>query len=1142
MLNPESYIEDNLYVGTSAAEILHFVSIPADLADESQRPSFIFASRVQPQYTQPSTPNRTLFGVQEITLLPNIRKACVLCNNTLTFYSLPELSPALRNTKVSNCTWVGGVDLDAAGLRDNEGVVIMICVKSRIRLVKIGEEPKSVKNIEFPGCLISARRGGFACVADTHSYALLDLENQQKVPLFPISSLDDSAVRNQVQDISVEGGRGVGVGRRSSSAALSSNATALDTNGHSRSTSLGAFVGGLGKRQPSPQATSHARLGLNREESPARPASPVPALSPMNSGLHAATQYLNNSTSENVLPPTPEVSDISRELPPVPPLSYSMLRPFICSPTSTEFLLITGTLQDEPGVGIFVNLDGDVVRGTLEFSQYPGSVVLDGQGAQPNVVQRRNPGGEEGYVLASVVKYDGGDRKNTIEIQRWDDDSSERKSYMDVPLQPPKDDIDDEGATSKPTIGLRKVHSPATVPFPEVSQKLRAERLRLPFRDNTDVGRDSGHANMHTWEIDRYREEEDFGKRLGGRSSQVIAWSGSSIWWAVRSPLVLRLDATLEEATDIAEDVTHGVCDRSKVVRAVNGVRDQEPTTETEFFSLEYIRQKASLIMFVDLVFRSDDSKSDRKVTEELLISGGIDPRVVLTLIPLLQEEIVEGPKGIWIHAGLIQAIQVVQHRWSSVSVVFPSFTSSLDQAGMEILDLLKRYLFAWRQRKGFGSIADEKEVFQTVDAALLHVLLHISQQQSPTSFAASNTRIEIYSVVDQGVNCFDRAIVLLEEYQRLYVLSRLYQSRRMAGHVLETWARIVEGEVDKGGELADGENEVLKYLVKIKDVSLVEKYGTWLAKRNPALGVRVFTDDNSRVKFEPYQVVQLLQKQAPEAVKDYLEHLVFGKKSTRYANHLISYYLDNVLKVLQTSEDARAILAQSYEVYRALRPPKPTYRQFITDNSIVSSWWHDRLRLLELLGGSHGSAFSYDVPSVLSRIEPFEPHLVPESIILDGRQGRHQQALRLLIHDLGDYHTAINYCLLGGSSIFHPVSGRPSPDIIPTWEEQTVLFEYLLTEFLCIKDINDRVERTSELLDRFGAWYDVTKVLRLIPDTWSVDLIASFLVRALRRLVHERNEAMISKALSGAENLQIASEFVEKCHEVGPQIETVQP
>lgn len=194
------------------------------------------------------------------------------------------------------------------------------------------------------------------------------------------------------------------------------------------------------------------------------------------------------------------------------------------------------------------------------------------------------------------------------------------------------------------------------------------------------------------------------------------------------------------------------------------------------------------------------------------------------------------------------------------------------------------------------------------------------------------------------------------------------------------------------------------------------------------------------------------------------------------YANDLISCYLDSLLPVLQGSEQARSILSESYETYRALRPPRPTYREFITENAIDERWWQDRLHLLQLLGGSQGAVSRYDVSLALSRIEPFEKELVPEMIILDGKQARHQPALRLLIHGLGDYDSAINYCLLGGSGLFHPTFGA-TPSEVPPPDEQAMLFSYLLAEFLRIQDPNERVEQTGGLLERFGRWYDVQQV-----------------------------------------------------------------
>jgi len=126
----------------------------------------------------------------------------------------------------------------------------------------------------------------------------------------------------------------------------------------------------------------------------------------------------------------------------------------------------------------------------------------------------------------------------------------------------------------------------------------------------------------------------------------------------------------------------------------------------------------------------------------------------------------------------------------------------------------------------------------------------------------------------------------------------------------------------------------------------------------------------------------------------------------------------------------------------------------------------------------------------------------------------------------------------MGGSSIYHPISGSLTPTSLPSREEQSKLFQFLLSEFLRIEDISNRVEQTSNLLERFGGWFDVSQVLDLIPDTWSVDLVSGFLVNALRRIVRERSETMVVKALSGAENLKVHAELIMKIDAAGPSVE----
>lgn len=254
------------------------------------------------------------------------------------------------------------------------------------------------------------------------------------------------------------------------------------------------------------------------------------------------------------------------------------------------------------------------------------------------------------------------------------------------------------------------------------------------------------------------------------------------------------------------------------------------------------------------------------------------------------------------------------------------------------------------------------------------------------------------------------------------------------------------------------------------------------------------------------------------------------------------------MINVLQSSPEARTSLRDSYSTYRALRPPKPTYLSFINENTPQESWWQSRLRLLQLLGGpstiftsnAGTSHLSYSISAVLARIEPFQDELVSESIILDGRQGRHKEALRLLIHGLGDYDSAIRYCVFGGNSSSQPVAtiALPPPGENVTYTEPGELFRYLLAEFLQIEDASDRIERTSDLLARFSRWFDVNDVLATIPDEWSVDILSDFLVHVFRELVSQGRETRVQKALSASLNLRVSVEYSEDVEKRGGWVE----
>src|SRR6202012_5536089 len=108
-------------------------------------------------------------GVKQILLLPEVGKACILCNGTLTFYTLPELSPAYaENIRQAGCTWIGGLDANLSGEERSStgGTVIVICLRQRLRLIKIGKEARKIRDIELGGVSAIQRRADLACVAD----------------------------------------------------------------------------------------------------------------------------------------------------------------------------------------------------------------------------------------------------------------------------------------------------------------------------------------------------------------------------------------------------------------------------------------------------------------------------------------------------------------------------------------------------------------------------------------------------------------------------------------------------------------------------------------------------------------------------------------------------------------------------------------------------------------------------------------------------------------------------------------------------------------------------------------------------------------------------------------------------------------
>lgn len=903
---------------------------------------------------------------------------------------------------------------------------------------------------------------------------------------------------------------------------------------HARSSSLGvAVLGNLSHHE------DQAKVGV---AIPHVPSSPDPPGTPK-----------SGSFTEKALPDAPCESPPRKSLEVA--LRRTALWPHIVSPTPEEFLVVTGTSPDEVGIGMFINLDGDITRPTISFEKYPEQVVLDGGSANLMASRSGLPDDGDGYVLASLDLEDRAGSRYGLEIQRADagNEAHPERHWLFAP-----------GYEAKFPYGIRSLLGSEETLFEEIVKKLSEKRFssfpspmrtsvssiksidsrtagpmeRLSkeqelFDRNSDSQDDDSLSDG--WESSRISEGEEFTQRLAKVSTRLVTWSGDKIWWTVRNPLIIQLENTLGALDE--SQLLPDKLNKEAVFATIARIRNQEAKTELEFITFRYMRQKAGILLLGALLLAPPHGElSDTEVNamEEIFTDSQLDPRVVLSLIPQVRNEIIEGKNGIWIYGGVKKVTELIL-----CSAQFESIAeNSIGNLESRTLHFLRRFLASWRKMKGFGSIPDEREVFRTVEAAFLLVLLELDRR-APKALGRHNpVKTELHDLVDRGVDCFDRAVDILESHHRLFILSRLYQSRKMAGDVLATWRRIVEGERDDGQEFEDGEVRIKDYLAKVSNQALVKEYGVWLAQRNPKLGVEIFAEDKAKAaKFEPTQVVEILRSEAPTAVKYFLEHLTFGKGHTEYINELIFYYLDIVIGDLEASETSRNAVMISYAAYKALQAPKPTYHQFLTANTPDDDEvWQSRLRLLQLLGGAN----EYNTTSIQERMDSLPGDLlVPEMIILAGKENHHEQALHLLVHKLGDYDSAVSYCLRGSTNVFSTpaaLSQRRIHAALPlTTEEQQQLFYGVLREFLAIEDASERVEQTGALLERFGGWFDLDEVLGLIPDSWSLDVVAGFLVGALRRLVRERHEAKVASALSGALNLRVTYDLITSNDVKGP-------
>lgn len=156
-----------------------------------------------------------------------------------------------------------------------------------------------------------------------------------------------------------------------------------------------------------------------------------------------------------------------------------------------------------------------------------------------------------------------------------------------------------------------------------------------------------------------------------------------------------------------------------------------------------------------------------------------------------------------------------------------------------------------------------------------------------------------------------------------------------------------------------------------------------------------------------------------------------------------------------------------------------------------------------------------------LGKMENCE-QLLLERATLHGKLEENGKALHILVHKLKDFSSAEAFCVWASCC-------RDS-----AYQQQ--LFHLLLEVYLD-RSLPGKSQAAAgggelemaavDLLNRHGEVFDAVRVLRMLPEGWSLQLLRPFLGRAVRASMHAGRTAQIAVGLAQSENLQLLHDRV---------------
>ncbi|WRT66239.1 uncharacterized protein IL334_003192 [Kwoniella shivajii] len=817
-------------------------------------------------------------------------------------------------------------------------------------------------------------------------------------------------------------------------------------------------------------------------------------------------------------------------------------------PGENEFLVTSYT--GSTTMGVFLNNQGDPVRGTMEWSSHPLSIAI-----------------ESGYIIAllrdqSVVIHSLNDLEKpiqTIKLESTLDAFGITYSPYGVSV---RDLIRDErmtpyrlkllGGTSS-TVSKDVVAQQASLDEGVVESNDHAEPLSPDVTSpiNEDPPSGSGltppsspiplikapitpqrNASLQTSAASSNTNRGPFSTAI----AETMIISPHSILSLIPTSIIMKLEGFYTER-QFDQAITLVDEERRKGRR---GEIDVDKSTHHQ--TMKYLNLYLATSLFEETLF-------DKSL--DYLIKAKIDPRLIVRSFSDLRGKLIGSEETIDVFKGVKDILERINSVEDIISRsirrnysphVQPNSATSPETSVLrkamleEAKDMLTEYLRRTRvsRRKGGGSRGvDSRKIDIVIDTTLAKLL------------AEKGTTNELLALLAAPNDC---VLTELEPFlaQTPYVLATVMRTQGRVDRVLELLKEIAESDTPDP-ICEDPVEELAQQLESIKEPELFLNYALWLIKKKPSRGLSILKSQNTKtgIKLDDLSLVEKLKEINLETSNKYLEHVVVNKRSPDRSLHeqLLKVLLDQAEELCQ-DEGVKYHLEELDAEYRLEQSPRP-FIIFLADVAPETPIKTNRLKMMLFL---QGSPF-YDLENASKRLEEIK-ELRFELAVVYGRLGKHRLSLSLLALTIGDSISAQTYCNTKGEIIPPKIAKSVSKQIkgLDSWAslgevgrkkkevkegEMKGLVKDLLGVYM--SDSKGTSRQAAALLNAQSVHLDVLEVLGQMPNDWPLDEVSSFLKRSIRRGLHDKSTWGVMKAISAGQNLEVSEDYLDRILQIPP-------